>query len=269
MIGDPPLDSAETLLLSSNAIAKSESRTRRRVGILTGVGILLAFAAMAAFTFIANAQREAAAVQATIADQARVVAEQQTAVAREQRLAADEARRDLEKTRMQLETTTRALTAAQKELADSQTQVAKLRERLSQIYDFKQHVVPITEVDEKVSYGAIGPKGFDILRAALEDSRKKLPFNGANDIHKGFTSPGYAQYLLGKVGITAPVATLTQRSGTPQNGDIIAYDGGYNMFYFSIPQLHKEFVIGMTPEGVLALEPNFGTRTKVYAALQR
>jgi len=261
MIADPSPDSSGILLFSSDAIVKSESRTRRRVGILTGVGVSIAFAAMASFTYVANEQRMAAEQQSLVANQQRQLAEKQ-------QLLAEQARSELEKTAAQLETTAQALATAKKELSDSQAQIEELRRQLSQIYDFKQHVVPITEVDEKVAYGAIGPKGFDIVRAALEDSRMKLPFNGANDAHKGFTSPGYAQYLLGKVGISQPIATLKPRVGPPQNGDIISYNGGYHMFYFNIPPLHKVFVIGMTPEGVLALEPNFGTQTKVYAALQ-
>jgi hypothetical protein len=40
------------------------------------------------------------------------------------------------------------------------------------------------------------------------------------------------------------------------------------MFYFAFPGEHKEFVIGMTPQGVLALEPNFGKRFGVYAAVK-
>jgi type II secretory pathway pseudopilin PulG len=261
MIEDLPLGSSGTLLLSSEAIAKSESRTRRRVGILTGIGILVAFAAMASFTYVANEQRVAAEQQYLMANQERQRAEQQKHLA-------EQARGELERITTQLATTTQDLVAAKKALSDSQAQIEELRKQLSRIYDFQQHVVPITEVDEKVAYGAIGPKGFDVVRAALEDSRMKLPFNGANDAHKGFTSPGYAQHLLSKVGITQPIATLNPRVGPPQNGDIIAYNGGYDMFYFSIPPLHKTFVIGMTPEGILALDPNFGTQTKVYAALQ-
>ena len=41
------------------------------------------------------------------------------------------------------------------------------------------------------------------------------------------------------------------------------------MFYFNIPALHKEFVIGMTPRGILALRPDFGAKTNVYAVVER
>ncbi len=154
-------------------------------------------------------------------------------------------------------------------IAASQAQIQDLEAKLRQIYDFKPHIVPVTEVDEKMAYGAAGPKGFQILQAALEDARRKLPFSGANNPTAGFLSPAYAQYLLGKVGITEPIASLPQRHGAPENGDIITYPGFYHMFYFKIPELHKEFVIGMTPEGVLSLDPNFSRMQTVYAVLKR
>lgn len=154
-------------------------------------------------------------------------------------------------------------------ISASQAQIRDLEAKLHQIYDFKPHIVAVTEVDEKMAYGAAGPKGFQILQTALEDARRKLPFSGANDPTTGFLSPAYAQYVLGKVGITEPITSLPQRHGAPENGDIITYPGLYHMFYFKIPELHKEFVIGMTPEGVLSLDPNFSQMQTVYAVLKR
>ena len=148
------------------------------------------------------------------------------------------------------------------------TEIDALRAKLNQVFDFRQHVVPITEIDEKLGYGALGQKGFDLLRAALDDARRKLPFDGANNPNKGFTSPGYAQYLLSKIGIIKRIESLKSRAGPPKNGDIISYAPAYEMFYFSIPGAHKEFVIGMTPEGVLSLDPKFGTQISVRAVLQ-
>jgi hypothetical protein len=182
---------------------------------------------------------------------------------------------ELKATTGQLDAIKHDLADARKALSDSQSQIAKsqaeidaLRAKLNQVFDFKQHIVPITEIDEKLAYSALGPKGFDLVRLAMDDARRKLPFNGANDPAKGFISPGYAQYLLGKVGIHQTIESLKPRLGQPKNGDIIVFAPAYAMFYFSIPEVHKEFVIGMTPEGVLSLDPNFGTQIGVRAALQ-
>ena len=157
---------------------------------------------------------------------------------------------------------------ADKAAADSQARVAELQKRLDQIYDFVPHIVPISEIDEKMAYGALGERGFRIFQMAIADAHQKVPFGGANTPAGGFTSPGYAEYLLSKIGIARPAGALKPREGAPQNGDIITYQPAYYMFYFRIPDAHKEFVIGMTPEGVLALEPNFGTRMGVFAVLQ-
>jgi len=179
------------------------------------------------------------------------------------------ARQDLAAAQSQYDALLKQKQEADAAIAASQAEIGDLEAKLHQIYDFKPHIVPVTEVDEKMAYGAAGPKGFQILQAALDDARRKLPFSGANNPTAGFLSPAYAQYVLGKVGITEPIASLPQRHGAPQDGDIITYPGLYHMFYFKIPELHKEFVIGMTPEGVLSLDPNFSQMQTVFAVLKR
>jgi cell fate (sporulation/competence/biofilm development) regulator YmcA (YheA/YmcA/DUF963 family) len=158
-------------------------------------------------------------------------------------------------------------TAAEQALTESRRQIEELKKQLNQIYDFKPHVVPVNEIDEKVAYSVVGQQGFDILRQAIEDANRKLPFNGANSPQLGFTSPAYATYLLSKVGVNQPIDQIKRRNGPPRNGDIIIYAGGYMMFYFHLPENKKEFVIGMTPQGVLSLDPKFGLQISVAAAL--
>jgi hypothetical protein len=120
------------------------------------------------------------------------------------------------------------------------------------------------EVDEKVASGEIGEQGFRIIQQALQDEHRKLPFNGANTRDLGFNSPGYANYLL-RLTAHPPLEQLHPRIGEPKNGDIITYQGGYTMFYFRVQG--KTFVIGMTPEGILSLNPQFGHQTGVLAVL--
>lgn len=156
--------------------------------------------------------------------------------------------------------------AADATIAESQAKVAELQRKLDQIYDFAPHIVPLDEVDEKMAYGAIGEPGFQIFSRAIRDSNRKLAFTSADDPNVGFTSPGYAQYLLRMIAPDRSLSNLKPRKGAPKNGDIISYQPAYYMFYFSIPG--KEFVIGMTPEGVLALDPDFGTRMGVFVGVQ-
>jgi hypothetical protein len=155
---------------------------------------------------------------------------------------------------------------AERAVSQSQAQVEQLKKQLDQIYDFKPHVIRVDEMDEKLVYGLVGERGFRILSDAIEDSHRKLPFSGANTPTAGFTSPGYATYLLGKVGVRTPIDQMPQQAGAPRNGDIIIYGAGYTMFYFDING--KRFVIGMTPQGVLALDPNFSPPIKILAAYQ-
>lgn len=156
--------------------------------------------------------------------------------------------------------------AADQAVSQSQAQIVELKKQLDQIYDFIPHIVPVDEMNEKLVYGVVGEQGGRILSQAIEDSHHKLPFSGVNTPMAGFTSPGYATYLLAKVGVHTPIDQMPQQRGPPQNGDIIIYGAGYTMFYFDI--IGKRFVIGMTPQGVLALDPNFSRPIKVLAAYQ-
>jgi hypothetical protein len=54
----------------------------------------------------------------------------------------------------------------------------------------------VSDVDRKTIDGSAGQTGLEILRLAIEDAKRKLPFNGANAADKGFTSPVYAADLL-------------------------------------------------------------------------
>jgi hypothetical protein len=159
-----------------------------------------------------------------------------------------------------------AVSESQAQVEQLKKQVEQLKKQLDQIYDFRPHVVRVDEIDEKLVYGLVGERGFRILSRAIEDSHRKLPFSGVNTPTAGFTSPGYATYLLREVGVYTPIDQMPQQRGAPQNGDIIIYGAGYTMFYFDLKR--KRFVIGMTPQGVLALDPNFSPPIKAVVAYQ-
>ena len=48
----------------------------------------------------------------------------------------------------------------------------------------------------------------------------------------------------------------------PQPGDVVFYPSGYALFWF-VDHNQQPFVVGMTPNGIVALEPNFAERIGV------
>ena len=102
-----------------------------------------------------------------------------------------------------------------------------------------------------------------MLEKILQFKQRKLPFNLANQVDQGFTSPGFAAYILGQMGVAPQGATLQSaiaglpRTDRPELGDLVLYRGGFAMFYLEDHMQHP-FVIGMTPAGIAALQPDFG-----------
>jgi hypothetical protein len=245
------------------------ARRQLRFGfIISTVGYVLVVAvigwtlvAMERETSIARADLASVAVK--LADANGQLSSARAELAQTQQ-AATQAQAMLADLRKQYDSVTAAKEAAERDLAASRQQVSELEQQLHQIYDFKPYVVPINEVDEKVAYGEIGEQGFRIIQQALQDEHRKLPFNGANTRDLGFNSPGYANYLL-RLTAHPPLEQLHPRIGEAKNGDIITYQGGYTMFYFRVQG--KTFVIVMTPEGILSLNPQFGHQTGVLAVL--
>jgi hypothetical protein len=130
---------------------------------------------------------------------------------------------------------------------------------------FKPNLVPIDLSDLKTLAVGLGGTASAILQRTLFDAHANLKFGLANDPQKGFTSPGYVDFVLKEVGVNKSLSALPERNGQPQNGDIITYSGGYAMFYFKAAG--KEFVIGMTPNGIFALPPDFAQMITVRAVL--
>jgi hypothetical protein len=245
------------------------ARRQLRSGfIISTVGYVLVVAVIG-WTLVAmereasRARADLANVTAELADARGQLSSARAQLAQTQQ-AATQAQTTLTDLRKQYDSVAAAKEAAERDLAASRQQVSELEQQLHQIYDFKPYVVPINEVDEKVAYGEIGEQGFRIIQQALQDEHRKLPFNGANTRDLGFNSPGYANYLL-RLTAHPPLEQLHPRIGEPKNGDIITYQGGYTMFYFRVQG--KTFVIGMTPEGILSLNPQFGHQTGVLAVL--
>lgn len=104
-------------------------------------------------------------------------------------------------------------------------------------------------------------RAFDIL---LQIDRMRLA--GAqwsfDNSRGGYNSPAFAAGVLDRLHLPNNLAALPMRNGAPHPGDLVRYGGGgYTMFYFrdsSKAGTQRDFVVGMTPFGVIALDMDFG-----------
>ena len=117
-----------------------------------------------------------------------------------------------------------------------------------------EHLHPVSVEDaEKLADSSDRLAG--LLSRVLDMRASNTRFSGANKPSVGFNSPGFTGYVLrterGKVAEIAPA------TDTPQLGDIIRYENGLDMFLLQ-DSAGEPFVIGMTPVGIAALEPDFG-----------
>lgn len=133
-------------------------------------------------------------------------------------------------------------------------QLAELSEQIKLSVDYAQHLHPVDWQDAKELYSTSDRIGA-VLDRILAHRQDGLRFSIANSPDKGFTSPGFANYVLGEVGLP-PLGEL-KKADAPALGDIVLYDGGFALFYFK-DHKGKPFVIGMTPVGIAALDPDFG-----------
>ncbi len=157
------------------------------------------------------------------------------------------------------------LQAAQQELAQttaklqaSQEALAKAQQAVAEASNYVKHVHPLDWRNEKLLMAYNPPYIIEILGQA---QAANLHFGLANTPQGGFTSPGFAEYVLARAGAHIAYDQLPVRSGSPRPGDLVRYDAGYTMFYFQdAPPKSEPFVVGMTPIGIASLEVNFGPR---------
>jgi hypothetical protein len=175
----------------------------------------------------------------------------------------------LEATRMELEKANIELGDTQKKIEDLNKQTEELtisfndlKRQYEQFLPFFERKVTITEVDVKEAAQVL-PEAqvtllFDILNLSFQD----IPFNvnGAS-LEDGFNSPSFAVYVLQQRGLLPEDYDFNKkpweqlpRIRRADNGDLVYYESGYAMFYFNKP---VEFVIGMTPVGIISMKPDF------------
>lgn len=142
---------------------------------------------------------------------------------------------------------------------------AQLRD-LRSVTDYSNYKVDFNILDVMKSR-RISDSARKLLISITRNQNVKFKINGTLP-NEGFDSPGFAAYILkqNKLLNVDPSATvdllmkkLPVSDTSSQNGDIVFYKSGYAMFYFRDLQGQGDFVIGMTPLGVLSLKPNFAS----------
>jgi hypothetical protein len=274
--------------------AKIAAGERRTLAItsLIAAGIVLMAAAFLTFTYftvsdlsrqlvtvrqdLSDSQRELAANRASLAEMnaTRTKSEAELAVLRDEtKKRAD----DLARVTAQLKEASAARQIAEAELQMQRQQAERLRVELAesnrrlealagQIQEsanLTQHLHPIDFADAKQLYNTAPALG-DLLAKILSLRDRNLPFSIANRPEIGFTSPGFAGFVLQELGrIPAGRPDEALRSlpvGTePRLGDIVQYETGFALFYLK-DHGGSPFVIGMTPRGIAALNVNFNVR---------
>jgi len=177
------------------------------------------------------------------------------------------ATRQLEATRKELEQANTSLKEAQLKIDELQRQVDELTKELQNLSDqfaeastFKRYEVDITE--EQIKDTRLPEAQLALLFDLMGQRFGRAQFNPTgNSPEMGFNSPNFAVYMLrehkllpeGYDPFKLPWEQLP-KTNRPENGDLAYYKSGYTMFYFNTPE---EFVIGMTPVGILTLRPDF------------
>ena len=152
---------------------------------------------------------------------------------------------------------------AEVRLQESEAVVARLLDHIGLTVALSRHVLSVTADDARMLAGNSDRLG-SLLERVLDMQSRNTRFSSANKPDVGFNSPGFAGYVLGRVTRGKAVKSLPE-TDTPQLGDIIRYQNGFDMFLLEDAE-GERFVIGMTPIGIAALSPDFGVpRASAFA----
>ena len=140
-------------------------------------------------------------------------------------------------------------------LSEAESVVAALQEHIGLSVALSEHLHPVSAEDaEKLADSS--DRLARLLSRVLDMRASNTRFSSANKPNVGFNSPGFTGYVLGRVVRGKSLKSLPA-TDTPQLGDIIRYENGLDMFLLQDSE-GEPFVIGMTPVGIAALEPDFG-----------
>ena len=150
------------------------------------------------------------------------------------------------------------------------TELRTTQEQLRDTLDLSKYRYPVDRDGLKTIYSEY-PREAKTLAEILRLQERGVPWQlRGKTPEQGFDSPSFAEFILRKFdrdleisdsendliaasrklfGRLAPVSL-------PNPGDLVFYPAGYVMFYFTDSE-SKPFVIGMTPTGIEALQPDF------------
>jgi hypothetical protein len=239
-------------------LEKDIARRERRGLILTIVIALSSVAAAAAFLLftyykLSEASSQLDSIRAEMASR-----QQQLASVTK---AKEDAETALDHARTQIEEAKKESDRLKIQLTESNQKLLQLESQIRESADLVQFLHPIDFADAKNLYNT-SPKLGDLLAEILQLKDRNLHFSFANNPQDGFTSPGFAGYILQKLrrlpqGMPPDAALRTlPAAAEPQLGDIVQYETGFALFYLK-DHRNQPFVIGMTPKGIAALKPDF------------
>lgn len=156
-------------------------------------------------------------------------------------------------------------------IMELESQVRTLEKLLLETTDLARfrHPVDLTDLKSIASQYPEPARALDLIFQLREHNvRWHL---GGQSPEQGFDSPSFAAYIVSRLrpdvlpGFSATsdlvTASHTLKSSLPPTshpgvGDLAFYPSGYALFRF-VDRHGQPFVIGMTPQGIVALEPNF------------
>jgi regulator of replication initiation timing len=156
------------------------------------------------------------------------------------------------------------------QFAGMKIELEDARERLAETFEMSRFEHPVDPVDLKAIFSRY-PKQARALELMLEMQQQGVGWQlGGQSPEVGFDSPSFSAYILNELGVLESSGeqsvSLLSRSrqlfsqlepiDKPGIGDLVFYPAGYALFYF-LDHKQKPFVIGMTPAGIVALEPDF------------
>jgi hypothetical protein len=263
------------------------ARANRTALVRTAVLCVAVIVAAAAFLWFIVRQAEEASAQlqglktqietaskaAAAADDRVKEANTQAARATERVTAAEAART---KTEAELKAAQEALKSAADQAAAAAAQAAKLQQQITDLeaklaesqkaladaIDLQKHVYKFNWDELKMM--SAESSGAAYLLEKLMSQKDRVHWGMSNTQAGGYNSPGFATLILqqlNRLPAGRSVSELPRADGPPHLGDVVMYASGYAMFFFrDHTREKKEFVIGMTPRGVLALNYDFGSR---------
>lgn len=156
--------------------------------------------------------------------------------------------------------------------AKFQTDIADLQSQVRMPADTARKVHPMEVFDLTELSGNAGRRA-ELLPAIYTLQQRDVVWTvGGTQPNQGFDSPSFAIFVLENQSLVPKgslaqidhnvqseerlLRTLLKSETSPSVGDVVFYATGLTMFYYK-DQSGRPFVMGMTPFGILCLDPDF------------